>query len=145
MKLPVIYRFSIWCVAFYGLHSASLFSATQPPAPPLTAQGTPPVSQTFVSNSFESVELEKLRIAKEVGKLSKDDVDFNEAVVNLLKKLAEASNLSILPPSLPSELRTFLNSSASEVEITKSYYTKLASVLNKLSPDLVQHSFTRLI
>ena len=104
----------------------------------------PAVPQTIATNSFESVEMEKLRIAKEVGKLSLDDADFNESVAKLQKKLAEASLLSVLPPSVPSELRTFLNADASEVERTKSYYTQLSSVLNKLSPESPYNSGTSL-
>jgi len=107
-------------------------------------QVAPSVSQTVVTNSFEPVEMEKLRIAKEVGKLSVDDADFNEAVAKLQKKLAEASLLSVVPPSVPSELRTFLNAGASEVERAKAYYTQLSSVLNKLSPESPYNSGTAL-
>ena len=123
---------------------AALFSADGPVAQVPSGQVAPSVSQTVVTNSFESVEMEKLRIAKEVGKLSVDDADFNEAVAKLQKKLAEASLLSVLPPSVPSELRSFLNAGASEVDRAKSYYTQLSSVLNKLSPESPYNSGTAL-
>ena len=123
---------------------ADLLLAEGPIAQVPAGQVVPSVSQTVVTNSFESVEMEKLRIAKEVGKLSVDDADFNESVAKLQKKLAEASLLSVLPPSVPSELRSFLNASASEVERAKSYYTQLSSVLNKLSPESPYNSGTAL-
>jgi len=88
--------------------------------------------------------MEKLRIVKEVGKLAKDDADFLEAVLKIQKKLAEASLLSVVPPSMPSELRSFLNAGASEVERAKSYYRQLTSVLNKLSPESPYNSGTAL-
>ena len=143
MRLPWIYRLSTWYVVMVCTFPfARLFSADAPVVNLPAGQAVPPVSQTVMTNSFESVEMEKLRIAKEVGKLSVDDADFNEAVVKLQKKLAEASLLSILPPSVPSELRTFLNAGASEVERSKSYYTQLSSVLNKLSPESPYNSGT---
>jgi hypothetical protein len=143
MRLPWIYRLSAWYVVMVCTFPfARLFSADAPVVNFPAGQAAPPVSQTVMTNSFESVEMEKLRIAKEVGKLSVDDADFNEAVVKLQKKLAEASLLSILPPSVPSELRTFLNAGASEVERSKSYYTQLSSVLNKLSPESPYNSGT---
>ena len=89
---------------------------------------------TYVTNSFESVEMEKLRIAKEVGKLAKDDADFDESVIKLQKKLAEASILALLPPSVPSELRTFLNQSSNDILKAKQYYGLLTGVLNNLTP-----------
>ena len=123
---------------------ADLLLAEGPIAQVPAGQVVPSVSQTVVTNSFESVEMEKLRIAKEVGKLSVDDADFNESVAKLQKKLAEASLLSVLPPSVPSELRSFLNAGASEVDRAKSYYTQLSSVLNKLSPESPYNSGTAL-
>jgi len=107
-------------------------------------QAPPSVSQTVVSNSFESVEMEKLRLAKEIGKISKDDADFEAAVLKLKKKLAEASFLAFLPTTVPSELRSFLNISGSEVDQTKAYYVQLSAVLNKLSPASPYNSGTTL-
>jgi len=124
------------------IFSQALSFAQTPVAPVLPSTFTGP--QTVAMNSFESVEMEKLRIAKEVGKLAKDDADFEEAVIKLQKKLAEASLFSILPPSVPSELRTFLNAGASEVERAKTYYTQLSSVLNQLSPESPYNSGTTL-
>lgn len=129
--------FFFWTLAFGGLFNSSTCQAIEG-----SKTDIPSISQTVVTNSFESVEMEKLRISKEVGKLSLDDADFSEAVAKLQKKLAEASLLSVLPPSVPSELRSFLNASASEVERTKSYYTQLSSVLNKLSPESPYNSGT---
>lgn len=160
MNRPASFPYPVrFFVLFCALHPAALFSADEPAAKPLPSPATtsvsttaastisvPPtsVSSTLVSNSFESVEMEKLRIAKEVGKLSIDDADFNESVLKLQKKLAEASLLSVLPPSVPSELRTFLNANASEVERAKAYYAQLSSVLNKLSPESPYNSGTAL-
>lgn len=146
MKLTRIWaipRFPALClVLLWGAPLPGLFSAEPAPAQVLSSQPPLASSQTVVTNSFESVEMEKLRIVKEVGKLSVDDADFDAAVVKLQKKLAEASLLSILPASVPSELRSFLNTGASEVERTKLYYTQLGLVLNKLSPQSPYNSGT---
>ena len=135
-------RAGMWLAGLALIFSQALSFAQAPVAPGIPVTLTVP--QTVVMNSFETVEMEKLRIAKEVGKLAKDDADFEEAVIKLQKKLAEASLLSILPPSVPSELRTFLNAGASEVERAKTYYTQLSSVLNQLSPESPYNSGTTL-
>lgn len=70
-KLPVIgLVFSLLCLQ---LSSAE-------PGVPGVETFLPTAQQTVVVNTFEAVEMEKLHIRKEVGKLSKDDADFLEAV-----------------------------------------------------------------
>lgn len=124
-----------------GLSGALVFSAFRPPnlqtAEPVLSAASEPSSAipSTASSGFEAVEFEKLRIAREVGKLGIDDKDFTEESEKLKKKLAEASVLATLAPSLPSDLRNFLSAPPSEVQKTDAYYKQLKAVLNKLSPE----------
>jgi hypothetical protein len=93
-----------------------------------------PQGTVVTTNSFESVEMEKLRLAREVGKLSKDDADFQESMAKIQKKLLESSALAFLPVSVPSELRAFLNAPSREIDAAIDYYQGLMEVLNELSP-----------
>lgn len=103
-----------------------------PPANPASTIVTPPGS--VVVNSFESVEMEKLRIAKEVGKLEREEAEFKEGVLKLQKKLMDASADAITPANLPSDYNSFINAPSKDVNQSILYYGQLKEALNQLTP-----------
>jgi hypothetical protein len=125
-----------------GFFVLALSSAVQ--AAPLTtdaatqAAGALPgtiQNQPIIVPTFESVEMERLRLAEEVAKAERDEIDFQKQVATLQKKLAESSATAILPESVPSDYRSFLSANAGDIERGETYYAKLKSVLNDLVPE----------
>jgi hypothetical protein len=118
--------------------STSLISATQSPDAIHQDTGTLPgpiQNQPIIVPTFESVELERLRISEEISKGERDEVDFQKQVATLQKKLAGSSASTILPESVPSDYRSFLSDNAEDIERSEAYYAKLKSVLNDLVPE----------
>jgi tetratricopeptide (TPR) repeat protein len=107
-------------------------AADIPPANPASMIATPPAS--VVVNSFESVEMEKLRIAKEVGKLEREEAEFKEGVLKLQKKLMDASADAVTPANLPSDYNSFINAPSKDVNRSVLYYGQLKEALNQLTP-----------
>lgn len=107
-------------------------AAEIPPANPASMIATPPGS--VVVNSFESVEMEKLRIAKEVGKLEREEAEFKEGVLKLQKKLMDASADAVTPANLPSDYNSFINAPSKDVNRSVLYYGQLKEALNQLTP-----------
>ena len=107
-------------------------AADLPTANPASMIATPPGS--VVVNSFENVELEKLRITKEAGKLEREESEFKEGVLKLQKKLMDASADAITPANLPSDYSSFINAPSKDVERSALYYGQLKEALNQLTP-----------
>jgi tetratricopeptide (TPR) repeat protein len=107
-------------------------AADIPPANPASMIATPPGS--VVVNSFESVEMEKLRIAKEARKLEREEAEFNEGVLKLQKKLMDASADAVTPANLPSDYKSFINAPSKDVNRSILYYGQLKEALNQLTP-----------
>ncbi|MFZ0435234.1 MAG: hypothetical protein WAL87_04585 [Chthoniobacterales bacterium] len=102
------------------------------PANPASMIATPPGS--VVVNSFESVEMEKLRIAKEARKLEREEAEFKEGVLKLQKKLMDASADAVTPANLPSDYNSFINAPSKDVNRSVLYYGQLKEALNQLTP-----------
>jgi tetratricopeptide (TPR) repeat protein len=111
---------------------SGLFAADLPPANPASMIATPPGS--VVVNSFEGVEMEKLRMAKEVGKLEREEAEFKEGVLKLQKKLIDASADAATPANLPSDYNSFINAPSKDVNRSVLYYGQLKEALNQLTP-----------
>jgi hypothetical protein len=92
------------------------------------------IAQPIMVNSFENVEMERLRLAEEIAKMERDEADFREQVLKLQKKLADLSMAGVTPSSMPSDFRTFLSANAAEIKRTDGYYKQLKSLLNDLTP-----------
>lgn len=107
-------------------------AADIPPANPASMIATPPGS--VVVNSFESVEMEKLRIVKEAGKLEREEAEFKEGVLKLQKKLMDASADAVTPANLPSDYNSFINAPSKDVNRSVLYYGQLKEALNQLTP-----------
>lgn len=100
-----------------------------PPSPP-----TPVFNQPVVVNSFESVEMEKLRLSSEAQRAVQDQQLFRERVAALKKKLAGASVQGVGIEAIPTDLRSFLSASQEDVKNSTKYYSLMKDVLSKLSP-----------
>lgn len=101
--------------------------------------GVPAVmNQPVVLNSSENVEMERLRMMQEAGKLEREEAAFREQVLTLQKKLTSASLMATPADTLPvnflTDYRAFLNVNAADVERSKKYYDLLKSTLNDLMP-----------
>lgn len=124
---------------FFPCHAQESPTVNPVPAvPPIsTGAGTPvPVyNQPLVINSSENVELERLRIAEELGKSEREGLAFREETLKLQKKLASASLALALPGAVPSDYRTFLSAKEGDIEKSKQYYKLLESTLNDLTPE----------
>lgn len=128
-RLPVFFAAALWSAV--SVKAATPDSAAQAVgALPGTIQNQPIIVPTF-----ESVELERLRISEEVAKAERDELDFQKQVATLQKKLAESSATAVLPESVPSDYRSFLSANAGDIERSEAYYAKLKSVLNDLVPE----------
>ena len=93
------------------------------------------MNQPLVVNSFEGVEMERLRLAEEVTKAERDDAAFREQVAKLQAKLAGISLAGVTPGSMPSDFRTFLSANAGEIKKSDAYYVELKKLLNDLTPN----------
>lgn len=103
---------------------------------PANALGQPDlVAPPILLNSFENVEMERLRLIEEVAKLERDEADFREQVTKLQSKLAGISLAGFTPSSMPSDFRVFLSANAAELEKSDAYYAQLKSLLNDLTPN----------
>ncbi|MFY8268141.1 MAG: hypothetical protein ACOVLK_01980 [Terrimicrobiaceae bacterium] len=109
--------------------------AMDPDLPPASGMPAAIQNQPIVVSTFESVEMERLRLAEETVKAERDEIDFQKQVATLQKKLAEASATTVLPESIPSDYRSFLSANAGHIERGEAYYAELKSVLNALVPD----------
>ena len=128
-----IARFLTCFIALPLIHaqqeSASQFSSATDKAQP------PILNQPVVVSTFESVEMERLRIAEEGAKAERDEIDFQKQIAAIQKKLAEASATTITPESLPTDYRSFLSANAGDIQKSAEYYSELKSVLNDLVPN----------
>lgn len=79
--------------------------------------------------------MERLRLAEEMTKAERDEIDFQKQVATLQKKLAESSATAVLGESIPSDYRSFLSANAGEIERSEAYFNELKSLLNELVPD----------
>jgi len=104
-------------------------------APPNTLGQPGVIAQPIVVNSFENVEMERLRLAEEIAKLERDEADFREQVAKLQAKLAGLSLAGVTPSSMPSDFRAFLSANASDIKKSDAYYAELKSLLNDLTPN----------
>ena len=130
MRLPGLIFFMV------ALAAAPLAAQQNPLSNPALPSSVPAIqNQPIVVSTFESVELERLRLSEEITKAERDEIDFQKQVATLQKKLAESSATTILPESLPSDYRSFLSANAGDIEQSEAYYSKLKSVLNDLVPD----------
>lgn len=114
------------------------FSFGQAPSAPLSngaAGGGPIMNQPVVINTFENVEMERLRLADETAKLSDEERDFREQTAKLQLKLAETSLAGMTPASLPSDYRTFMSANEGDIQKSIAYYDLIKSVLNDLTPE----------
>jgi tetratricopeptide (TPR) repeat protein len=134
-RLPVLIVFFLLLFAFDQIAPAA------DSAPP-TGTGSPSTiqNQPIVVPSFESVEMERLRLAEETSKGERDEVDFQKQVSMLQKKLAEASATTVLPESMPSDYRAFLSANSGDIERSNAYYAELKSILNELVPESPYHT-----
>ncbi|HRQ88603.1 MAG TPA: hypothetical protein PLA50_07385, partial [Bacteroidia bacterium] len=88
--------------------------------------------------SFESVEMERLRVSQESANLAREEAAYREQVLLLQQKLARAS-ASVLPADqIPvgflNDFRSFLSANAGDVGRSKEYYDLLAATLTDLIP-----------
>lgn len=93
------------------------------------------MNQPVVINTFENVEMERLRLADETAKLSDEERDFREQTAKLQLKLAETSLAGMTPASLPSDYRTFMSANEGDIQKSIAYYDLIKSVLNDLTPE----------
>ena len=110
----------------------------QAPSTPLPngAVGSAPImNQPVVVNTFENVEMERLRLADETAKLTDEERDFREQTAKLQLKLAETSLAGMTPASLPSDYLTFMSANAGDIQKSLAYYDLMKSVLNDLTPE----------
>jgi hypothetical protein len=107
--------------------------------PSSTLSGTPSVmNQPVVFASFESVEMERLRLAKESENIVREDAIYREQLLALQQKLARAS-LSALPADqvpigILNDFRGFLSENAGNIDRSTEYYKLLTETLNDLIP-----------
>lgn len=128
-RLPVAILLAL-CTTLRS-ESSGLDAANQPPHPlPGAIQNQP-----ITVSTFESVELERLRISEEISKAERDEIEFQKQVATLQKKLAGSSATTVLPESVPTDYRSFLSANAGDIERSETYYKKLKSVLNDLVPE----------
>ena len=93
------------------------------------------MNQPVVVNTFENVEMERLRLADETAKLTDEERDFREQTAKLQLKLTETSIAGMTPASLPSDYRTFMSANAGDIQKSLAYYDLMKSVLNDLTPE----------
>jgi hypothetical protein len=101
--------------------------------------GTPSVmNQPVVVGSFESVEMERIRLARESENIVREDALYREQLLTLQQKLGRAS-LSALPADqvplgVLNDFRGFLSENAGNIERSTEYYKLLTETLNDLIP-----------
>ena len=122
---------SAWAIIIASL-AHTLLAVDPTTANPGSVIATPPGS--VVVNSFESVEMEKLRIAKEAGKLTQEEAEYKEGVLKIQKKLIDASASAATPANLPSDYSSFINAPSKDVNRSVFYYGQLKEALNQLTP-----------
>lgn len=96
------------------------------------------MNQPVVIGTFESVEMERLRLAKESANLAREEAAYREQLLTLQQKLARAS-FSVLPADqIPvgflNDFRSFLSANAGDVNRSAEYYKLLTEILNDLVP-----------
>ena len=102
-------------------------------------------SLTYVqppNQSFESVEMERLKMLKEVSRVGSEEADFSTELAKLHKKLLDASAGSKIPGYMTSDYNSFVNASSKDVKHTEQYYKKIQDVLNQLTPESPYNSKT---
>ena len=109
------------------------------PAPGNSFEGSPPVvNQPVMVSSYESVEMERLRVAQETGKMAAEESKYREQVLLLQEKLAKASLAALPADQLPLEFfnnfRSFLSANEGDVARCAEYYKLLQAILNNLIP-----------
>ena len=93
------------------------------------------MNQPVVVNTFENVEMERLRLADETAKLTDEERDFREQTIKIQLKLTQTSIAGMTPTSLPSDYRTFMSANAGDIQKSLAYYDLMKSVLNDLTPE----------
>ncbi len=96
------------------------------------------MNQPIVVGTFENVEMERLRFARESANLAREEAAYREQLLLLQQKLARAS-FSVLPADqipLPvlNDFRSFLSANAGDVGRSAQYYNLLTETLNDLIP-----------
>lgn len=124
--------FTVVCTIFLLVNITGVNAADTSTIPQGSTVVTPP--GTVVVNSFESVEMEKLRIAKEAAKLNQEEAEFKEGLVKLQKKIIDASAAAATPANLPSDYSSFINAPSKDVNRSAYYYNQLKMALNELTP-----------
>lgn len=109
------------------------------PGADLGAGGAPGGGQSFSQSNIESVELERLRLAKEASSLLSEETAFREQVALLLAKLGRASLMAVpaaqISAGLMNDYRIFLSANAGDIKQTQAYYEQLKATLNELIPE----------
>jgi hypothetical protein len=145
MKVSVLHpvRGSISVIVFTAVtvFRASLSAQVEsPPAvPPSPAAGTPPImNQPVVVGTFENVEMERLRLAKESENIAREEAAYREQLLGLQQKLARASFTALPTDQVPlgflNDFRSFLSANAGEVSRSEEYYRLLTETLTDLIP-----------
>jgi len=144
--MQISYKKTAFIVAVWALEATaiqSVFAVDLPSANPANLIATPPRSADELIatppksgdvNYNTAVEMEKLRMVKEVGKLEREEVEFKEGVLKLQKKLIDASADAATPANLPSDYSSFINAPSKDISRSTLYYEKLKEVLNELTP-----------
>lgn len=134
--MNVIRAFSISSISFV-LGGALLHGqVSQPSGVPSPLPGTAPgvMNQPVVVSSFEGVEMRRLEMAENAEKAIQEDREFQAKLVLLQKKLLGLSQNIAAPENLSTEYRTFISTSAGDVDEQKKYYELLKAALNDLTP-----------
>lgn len=121
--------------AFLLVNGLSFGQTSSGNVPPGVPGAGPIMNQPVVLNTFENVEMERLRLTEETAKLTNEERDFREQTAKLQLKLAETSIAGMTPASLPSDYRTFMSANAGDIQKSDAYYGLLKGVLNDLTPE----------
>lgn len=128
-------RFRLGVGGFVFLAAQCVLSDANGQMPPGAVNQPPVINQPITIQSFENVEMEKLRLGEEVAKIEREEADFQKQILQLQKKLGSASAAAMMPESLPSDWRSFMSAKAGDIQKSEQYYRLMKSVLNDLTPD----------
>lgn len=96
------------------------------------------MNQPVVVGTFENVEMERLRLAKESANLVREDASYREQLLTLQQKLARASFSALPADQIPvgflNDFRGFLSANAGDVNRSVEYYELLTGTLSELIP-----------
>lgn len=109
-----------------------------PPGLSSPTTGSSVLNQPVVVGSFENVEMERLRIAKESSNLAREEAAYREQILMLQQKLARASFSALPTDQIPAgffnDFRSFLSANSTDVDRSAEYYKLLTETLNDLIP-----------